>query len=144
MAENNRLIHATPERVWDVLADGWTYPLWVVGAARIRAVDDEWPAPSSRLHHSVGVWPLLIDDYTEVTDVVPAHSVTLRARAWPMGTARVAISLEPVGSETNVRIVEDAESGPGVLVPRPVRGITLKWRNAETLRRLAFLAEARD
>ena len=35
-------------------------------------------------------------------------------------------------------MTEDAVSGPGVLVPRPVRGLTLKWRNTEALRRLAY------
>ena len=144
MSENTRLVHATPERVWDVLSDGWTYPLWVVGAARMRAVDDVWPAVGSRLHHSVGLWPLLIDDYTEVLETTPGRSITLRARAWPIGTGRVAIHLDSVGAETQVRISEDAESGPGVLVPQPVRGLTLKWRNTETLRRLAFLAERRN
>ncbi len=40
-------------------------------------------------------------------------------------------------------IEEDAVSGPGVLVPKPLRGLTLKWRNVETLQRLAYLAERR-
>ena len=71
MATNTRTIHATPEAVWDVLADGWLYPLWVVGASRMREVDDHWPAVGARLHHSVGSWPLLLDDETEVVAVVP-------------------------------------------------------------------------
>ena len=143
MAENTRLMHATSEQVWSVLSDGWLYPLWVVGAARIREVDDAWPAEGSSLHHSVGVWPLLISDSTQVIDVQPDLSLTLRARAWPVGEARVVISLEPVGAETWVKISEDAVSGPGVVIPRPVRDVTLKWRNTETLRRLAYLAERR-
>ena len=40
-------------------------------------------------------------------------------------------------------IEEDAVSGPGVLVPEPLRGMTLRWRNIETLQRLAYLAERR-
>lgn len=143
MAENTRLVHATPEQVWEVLSDGWLYPLWVVGASRMRDVDDTWPAVGSKLHHSVGVWPLLIDDNTEVTDAAPGDSVTLRARAWPMGEAKVVIRLRAMGAETEVRISEDAVSGPGALAPRPVRGLSLKWRNAETLRRLAYIAERR-
>lgn len=143
MAENTRLMHATPEQVWSVLSDGWLYPLWVVGAARMREVDDSWPAVGSKLHHSVGPWPLLINDNTEVLEAVPGHSITLRARAWPLGEAKVKIRLEPVGAETEVRIEEDPTSGPGVLVPRPVRAPGLKWRNSETLRRLAYLAERR-
>ena len=33
----SRVVQATPEQVWDVLADGWVYPVWVVGATRMRA-----------------------------------------------------------------------------------------------------------
>lgn len=143
MAENTRRMHATPEQMWETLSDGWLFPVWVVGASRMREVDDDWPAAGSRLHHSVGVWPALINDYTEVVECRPHHSLTLRARAWPMGEARVVISLSPVGAETEVSIVEDPVSGPGVLVPRPARSLGLKWRNTETLRRLAFVAEGR-
>ena len=52
-----------------MLSDGWLYALWVVGAARMRDVDEGWPAVGTRLHHSVGTWPLLIDDTTEVLEV---------------------------------------------------------------------------
>ena len=38
---------------------------------------------------------------------------------------------------------EQAVAGPGVLVPEPFKGLTLKWRNTETLRRLASIAENR-
>ena len=68
MISVERVIKTTPQRVWDVLADGWLYPLWVVGASRMREVDDSWPAVGAQLHHSVGVWPALLDDNTEVTD----------------------------------------------------------------------------
>ena len=144
MATNTRILHATPDQVWRVLADGWLYPNWVVGASRMRQVDDSWPELGSKLHHSVGLWPLLIDDNTEVTDVKAGVSLTLRARAWPMGEAAVHIRLSPVGTDTEVEMTEDAVSGPGVLAPPPVRGITLKWRNTEALRRLAYLAENRE
>lgn len=143
MAVNTRLVHATPEQVWEVLSDGWLYPVWVVGASRMREVDDAWPAVGSKLHHSVGLWPALINDNTEVTEAVPGRSLTLRARGWPIGEARVAIRLTPVGAETEVRIDEEPVSGPGALVPPPVRGLSLKWRNTETLRRLAYIAERR-
>ena len=143
MSVNRRIVSATPDAVWNVLADGWLYPLWVVGATRMRDVDANWPAVGSRIHHSVGVWPLLIDDHTEVLDVVPGRSITLQARAWPVGEAKVDIRLSDVGAQNEVAITEDATAGPGVLVPEPFKGLTLKWRNTETLRRLAFLAEGR-
>lgn len=143
MSVNTRIITATPDEVWNVLADGWLYPLWVVGATRMRDVDENWPEKGSRIHHSVGVWPLLINDHTEVLDVVPGRSISLRARAWPVGEAKVDIRLSDVGAQTEVVIEEDAIAGPGALVPEPFKGLTLKWRNVETLRRLAFIAERR-
>ncbi len=143
MSTNTRLVHATPAQVWDVLADGWLYPLWVVGASRMREVDDHWPAVGAQLHHSVGTWPLLIDDSTEVVDATPGALLSLRARAWPTGEAGVTIRLAAVGTETEVTIEEDAVSGPARLIPKPARDLPLSWRNVETLRRLAYIAERR-
>lgn len=136
-------IKASPETVWDVLADGWLYPLWVVGASRMRGVDPSWPAVGSRLHHSVGSWPVLIDDTTEVTACTPGSSLTLRARAWPTGVARVHLELRSSGAGTRLRMSEDAVAGPAVLVPGPARELGLRWRNREALHRLALLCEGR-
>jgi hypothetical protein len=143
MSENQRTIHASPEAVWQVLSDGWLYPLWVVGATRMRDVDAAWPAPGSRIHHSAGVWPLIVNDETTVEAVDPQRRMQLRAKGWPLGEADVVIELDPVGDQTVVRIHEDAASGPGRLVPAVVRGPMIKWRNSETLRRLAFICEGR-
>lgn len=143
MATNERTMKAPTDAVWDVLADGWLYPLWVVGASRMREVDDHWPSVGARLHHSVGSWPLLVDDETEVVDVVPGVSLTVHAKARPTGVAEVMIRLEPVGAHTRVVMEEDALSGPARLVPKPVRDAGLAWRNVESLRRLAFIAERR-
>jgi uncharacterized protein YndB with AHSA1/START domain len=143
MSVNERVFNASPQAVWDVLSDGWLYPLWVVGATRMREVDDSWPQAGSKLHHSVGVWPAVIDDYTEVLEVEPLRRLALRARGWPMGEAKVVLELEELGSTTNVRIVEDATAGPGRLVPAPVRHAMIKVRNVEALARLAHLVEGR-
>jgi hypothetical protein len=143
MSTNTRRMQATPEQVWDVLADGWLYPLWVVGASRMRDVDDEWPVIGARLHHSIGTWPLLLDDDTEVVAATPGSMLTLHARAWPTGTAGVTLRLDAVGGETDVTIEEDAVAGPGRLVPKPLRDVPLAWRNVESLRRLAYIVERR-
>ena len=143
MTENQRTIHASPDAVWQVLSDGWLYPVWVVGATRMRDVDATWPATGSRLHHSAGVWPVIVNDETRVEAAEPQRRLQLRAKGWPLGEADVVIELEPVGEQTVVRIREDAASGPGRLVPKVVRGPMMKWRNSETLRRLAFICEGR-
>lgn len=144
MSTTSRPITATPEQVWSVLADGWLYALFVVGAARMRDVDDTWPAVGSRLHHSVGVWPALINDTTEVLEVEEHERILLLARAWPAGQAHVEISLQPSNGSTVVTIVEQATSGPGALVPKPIQDVQLHVRNIETLRRLAFVVEGRS
>ncbi|GAA4692915.1 SRPBCC family protein [Nocardioides nanhaiensis] len=138
-----RTLDATPEQVWQVLSDGWLYPLFVVGASRMREVDDAWPAAGASLHHSVGAWPALLDDTTSVVRCDPPSLLELRARAWPAGEAAVTFHLEAVAEGTRVRVTEDAVSGPGRLVPSPVRRVQLAWRNTETLRRLAYVVEGR-
>jgi hypothetical protein len=50
-----RRCSCSPEQVFAVLRDSWTYPVWVVGASRMRDVDDGWPAPGTKLHHSFGI-----------------------------------------------------------------------------------------
>ena len=137
-------MHARPHHVWEVLSDGWLYPLWVVGASRMREVDESWPEPGARLHHSVGSWPVLLDDTTTVLEQAPDQRLRLKARAWPGGEALVELTVEPDEAGSRVRIEEDAVSGPGRLVPSPARGVLLRWRNVETLRRLAYLVERRQ
>ncbi len=143
MISVERVLHTTPQRVWDVLADGWLYPLWVVGASRMREVDETWPAVGSKLHHSVGAWPALLNDDTEVVDVDPLRMISLRARGWPLGEAAVTLHLSPQGAGTRVVMEEDAVAGPGKLVPKPLRAPGITWRNVEALRRLAYVAERR-
>lgn len=132
-----------PNDVFAVLADGWTYGLWVVGAARVRAVDAGWPNAGARIHHSVGVWPALLHDTTHSQGAEPPHRLSLRARAWPTGEAQVNFRVDPHDQGCVVTIDEKAVSGPAVLIPGPVEAGLLKWRNAETLRRLSFIAEGR-
>ncbi len=144
MNTRRRVIAATPHQVWNVLADGWLYPLFVVGASRMREVDDAWPSVGSELHHSVGAWPLLLDDTTEVLEAVPESFLKLRARGWPAGEAEVVMQLKAQGAGTEVSISEDVSSGPGRLIPKPVRAPQIAWRNGETLRRLAYLVEGRE
>ena len=143
MSVNSRVIKTVPQRVWDVLADGWVYPVWVVGATRMRDVDNDWPAEGSKLHHSAGVWPLVVSDNTEVLACDPLRSLRLRARGWPLGEAEVSIDLVPKDDGTLVELRERAVAGPGRFLPRPAQDVVLTARNTESLRRLAYLVEGR-
>jgi uncharacterized protein YndB with AHSA1/START domain len=143
MAVNRRIVEASPDEVWAVLADGWLYPLWVVGATRLRDVTGRWPSQGAKIHHSVGVWPLTLDDETEVLEVEPGSRIKLRAAAWPFGEASVTLHLNPSGAHTEVVIEEDVSSGPSKMIPQPIRRKMLEIRNVETLKRLAYVAENR-
>ena len=57
------------------------------------------------------------------------------------GRGDVALELSEQGAGTRVVMSEDAATVPGTLVPKPIRGPGITWRNTESLRRLAFLAE---
>jgi hypothetical protein len=139
----HRAIDAPASAVWAVLADGWTFSSWVVGTARIRAVDPGWPQPGSRMHHSFGTWPLLLNDQTHVVRQEEGRLLELTARGWPAGEARVQIEIRPEGDRCTVFLAEDAVSGPGALIPPVVRQPLIAMRNRETLRRLAMLAEGK-
>lgn len=134
-------MECTPEDVFAVLADGWSYASWVVGAARIRDVDAGWPTPGARIHHSVGLWPALINDHTQVEEVQAPHRLQLRVKAWPTGEGRVVITCRQDGTGTEVVMEETAVSGPAALVPDRIQDGLLRARNVEALRRLAYLAE---
>ncbi|WP_341946899.1 SRPBCC family protein [Microbacterium sp. LWH11-1.2] len=141
MATNTRAMDCTPDDVFRVLGNGWLYPTWVVGASRMRDVDEAWPGPGAELHHSFGVWPALLDDTTQMKEWDPPHRAVLRARGWPVGEASVTIRVRRLSSGCLVRIDEEPVKGPATIVPRFLTTPMLRWRNAETLHRLAYLAE---
>lgn len=162
-----RKFDCPPEDVFAVLEDGWLYPVWVVGASRMRQVDDQWPQPGSQLHHSVGVWPALLDDKTVVLEWDPPRRMRLRAKGWPIGEAKVELTVTSVRHHPEddhvsgvdhrpgidpdlevdhgceVSISEDVSAGPAKFVPAPIRAVGMNLRNRETLRRLAYIAENR-
>ena|SRR5829696_9015937 len=141
MARTMSHVAATPDRVFAVLADGWTYDHWVVGCKQIRAVDDNWPEPGATLHHSVGLGPVTVRDTTTVIESDPARRIVLRARARPAGVARVEIDLAERDGGTEVTLRERPVSGPPALVHNPLQDWLIDRRNREGLRRLKQLAE---
>lgn len=138
----SRDIAAPIEDVWCVVANGWMYSGWVVGASRIRDVDETFPAPGSNLHQSVGPWPLVIDDVTTVVDAVEPESLVLQVRSRPFGEGRVRLRLTSTSaSTTRVEMDEEVTRGPVRFLPRQAQAPVMNWRNRESLRRLAHLAE---
>ncbi len=133
---------SSPEDVFAVLADGWRYADWVVGAQRVRAVDDTWPEPGSRFHHEVGVGPLTIKDSSTLVSMDAPRQVVLEVRAFPAGKARVTMTMTPRdGGGTEVLMEEVPTGGPAESLDSwPLRRLTM-LRNVESLKRLRRITD---
>ncbi|XCI62963.1 hypothetical protein MPNTM1_04130 [Mycolicibacterium parafortuitum] len=135
---------ASRQRVWAVLADGWTYSQWVVGNSRMRAVDPDWPAPGSTIHHSIGVWPALINDSTVVESCIPEHELVLVANGRPFGKARITLRLHDLDDGgCLIEMAEVPASAPMTWLPDRIALAGVFPRNRETTWRLAAIAERR-
>ena len=141
MTENEWLIKAPVPDVFEVLTNGWTYAAWVVGASRVRDVDKGWPQPGTSIHHSVGIWPLVVDDTTTVEQYEPNRFLQLRVRVWPSGEGIVEFVATDRDGDCHLVMREEAVKGPLSVIPHAVVDPVLRLRNHETLRRLALLAE---
>ncbi|GAA0206659.1 SRPBCC family protein [Saccharothrix mutabilis subsp. mutabilis] len=144
MVEVNLRVPAPADRVFAVLSDGWSYASWVVGAAHIREVDTGWPAPGTRIHHSIGTWPALVQDVTRVVSCDPNRSLELEAGLWPFGAARVRFELAEEAGATQVTMHEEVQKGPLSVLPTAAQALFLAPRNKETLHRLADLAVRKE
>jgi hypothetical protein len=145
LIEVSQWVATSADRVFAVLVDGWLYPLWVVGASHMRDVDPGWPAEGTSIHHSVGPWPLTVQDVTRVVAVEPGRILELDARVWPTGAARVRLTLTPEsGNQTRVMMGEVFDRGPARLIPTTFQAALMRPRNIESLRRLADIAEHRE
>lgn len=136
---------ASRQRVWDTIADGWTYSQWVVGNSRMRAVDSNWPEPDSAIHHSIGIWPAVINDTTVVLSAVPAHELVLLANTRPFGKARITLRLFDLDDGgCRIEMAEVPAVAPLSWLPDTVSLAAAFPRNRECLWRLAALAERRS
>jgi hypothetical protein len=138
-------VPTSPDNVFAVLADGWSYAGWVVGNSHVRDVDPGWPAVGTRIHHSAGFWPFQMADTTTVVSVQPGRLLELEAHLWRFGDAVIRFTLTPIadGRETHVVMEEQAVRGPIAKIPPAVEEAFLRPRNEETVSRLADLAVGR-
>lgn len=141
MAKVSTLMKVDADRVFEVLSDGWQFSSWVVGASHVRAVEHTWPAVGARIHHSFGVWPMVLQDNTTVEVCDQGSRLVLLANGRPLGRARVDIRLVQEANGTRVTMEETVAAGPGQVIPKPVMDRLLMPRNRESLARLAALAE---
>ncbi len=144
MAINEITLAGTPQDVFDVLRDGWTYADWVVGAKHIRDVDSGFPAVGTAFHHKVGVGPLQLNDHTEVLEYRPDERIVLKAKTRPFGTAKVTMEAYPVTAE-RVRVVMNERAADTIsrTFYNPLLDRLVKARNVEALDRFKDLVGRR-
>lgn len=141
MATNQRFMPVPPEAVWDALADPAGYGYWVVGSKEIRDADPAWPAPGSRFHHTVGIGPFEVSDHTEALEAERPGLLKLRAKARPLGTARVTLTMTARDGGTLVQMTENPDGPTSLLAINPLTQLLTFGRNAESLMRLEELAQ---
>jgi uncharacterized protein YndB with AHSA1/START domain len=129
-----------PEAVWDALADAGGFGYWVVGSKEIRDADPEWPAPGSRFHHTIGFGPFEISDHTVALAAERPWLIRVRAKARPLGTARVTLKMTELDGGTLVRMTENPDGLTSLLGVNPLIQLLTFGRNAESLMRLEELA----
>lgn len=127
-------IRAPRADVWDALVDVRTYPTWLLGARRIRSVDDGWPAPGTAFHHVVGLGPLTIADATRAVAVDEGRRLELEVRARPAIVATVVLQLRDVVEGTEVTMEEHPTGIHRLLAP--VAAPLAQPRNRASLARL--------
>ncbi|OBK17274.1 SRPBCC family protein [Mycobacterium asiaticum] len=138
-----RDVSSSCQDVWDVIANGWTYAQWVVGNSRTRAVDDNWPEPGASIQHSIGVWPLVINDETLVESCTPGKELVLQARLSVLGAARITLRLHEIADGCRIEMIEVPVEGPIKLMPDRLALAAVYPRNRECLWRLEALAKGR-
>ncbi|MFP5256646.1 MAG: SRPBCC family protein [Acidimicrobiia bacterium] len=127
-------IAAPRAEVWAALVDVRTYPRWLVGARRIRSVDDGWPQPGRAFHHVVGVGPITIADATRSVAVDPERRLELVVRARPAIEATVVFELSDAPEGTLVAMEEHPIGLHRLLAP--VLAPLTQARNRASLKRL--------
>lgn len=144
MARNRSTVEATPQQVFEVLLDPYSYGGWVVGAKEVRGVDEAWPAVGSSLHHSTGAGPATVDDRTELLEIRRPEMLRLRAFARPLGIADVTIFVKPLSAGSEIIIEETPTPGTKTAKIAPLLWPLIFLRNIESLRRLKKLIRERN
>jgi hypothetical protein len=135
------VIEAAQHDIFSVLLDPYTYPEWLVGAQRIRSVDDGWPEPGTAFHHVVGFGPINLADSTRVERVAAPDCLELNARARPFGRADVRFTLHTVpasaGESRRTEVsIEETPASPALRLVTPVVDPGIAVRNDASLKRL--------
>ncbi|QJT06109.1 SRPBCC family protein [Streptomyces asoensis] len=142
MAVRHQLVKASPQAVWDVLADGDRYAEWVVGTSSTREMTGEWPHVDAKIAYAVRVGPVSLANETVVRRCEEPDVLELEARAGVLGTARIAFELRPWGRHCLVILDEHPLQGVGGLLHNAGVEVVTQIRHRALLGRLAKVCES--
>jgi uncharacterized protein YndB with AHSA1/START domain len=141
MAVIEKVVDVPPERVFAVLADGWTYSDWVVGISHIARVGADWPSAGSAVHYQVGAGQLGLRATITAVAADPPFNLVISPKVWPLGEYLVRIVLDALeGGRTKITFSEELVAGPLHMLRRKTTDGLLYLRGRETVHRLAELA----
>jgi uncharacterized protein YndB with AHSA1/START domain len=144
MAINSVRSALPPEEVFEHLLNPWEYPKWLLGASKMRDVDDHWPAVGSNFHHRVGFGPLKVDDTSEVLECDRPHRLVLKVRATPIVQGIVTFTVVPTPEGGSVlSLQEEPALRIGGLL-RPALDPATHARNRRSLKQFADLMHSGD
>ena len=139
MARNQIEISATPEDVFDVLRDPFTYSEWVVGTKEIVEADPSWPARDSWLSFRVGAGAFTLEGTTRVVAIDEPRRLRLESTRFPAGALHIGIEVTDLG-DGNSCVTIDETFSLGSAVGAGLDAM-LHVRNFEALNRLKALVE---
>jgi uncharacterized protein YndB with AHSA1/START domain len=143
MAIRQKLVGASPDEVWKVLADGSSYGDWVVGTSATRPRKGDWPELGSEIEYTVRLGPSTFSGRTIVRRCEPPHHLELEAESGRLGTARIALEVRHWGDETLIIFEEHPLRGPGGFLHNAAVDAIAQLRNRSMLSRLSRLVERR-
>jgi uncharacterized protein YndB with AHSA1/START domain len=134
--EVHQSIDAPRDEVFNTLTDPRTYPDWLVGAQRIRDVDQDFPTPGSKFDHSVGPTPdVTADDETKAIAVQGHRRLVLEVHVGPV-KGEVEFTLKKRGDDATEVRMRERPLGPAAVLTPALRPL-LAARNMASLRNLA-------
>ena len=140
--EASTLIRATPERVWEIIADLEGQKAWMVDVRRLEVTSEQKTGSGAIMEVTSELFGLpLVKDVMEITDWVPNHEFGVLHRGQFKGTG--AFVLQPVEGGTRFVWREDFEAPFGPLGELGHRLLvkphltTVFSRSLENVRRIA-------
>lgn len=136
MALNHVKTPCSPDEVFEHLLDPHEYPEWLLGASRVRTVEDDWPSLGSAFHHTIGWGPFGVKDRSEIVAIDRPRRLELHVRATPLVRGHVTFTVDPCDGGSLLSIEEEPAARVVGNLVRPALDPVTHLRNHRSLQKL--------